>query len=199
MGDVGRENLFMNEKIDPAVATMIRNLEKNSGRPWASWLALVQARGEEKHGATVAYLKTEHGLGHGYANLVAHEARKAAAPPAPAGDAAIDAWFAGGKEAVRPIYDAVIAAGRDCGNDVELAPKKSYMSLRRSKQFACVIPSTKARVDVGLQLKGVAPTGRLEAAGSWNAMVTHRVRLESAAQVDAELVAWLRQAYAAAG
>ncbi len=188
----------MSEKIDPAVATMIRNLEKNSGRPWSDWLALAAARGAEKHGETVAYLKTEHGLGHGYANLVAHEARKAAAPPAPTGDAAIDAWFAGGKEAVRPIYDAVVALGRTCGADVELAPKKGYMSLRRSKQFACVFPSTKTRVDVGIQLKGVAPARRLEAAGSWNAMVSHRVRLENAAQVDAELAAWLRQAYAAA-
>lgn len=189
----------MNQRIDPAVETMVRNLERNSGRTWAEWLALVQARGAEKHGATVTYLKTEHGLGHGYANLVAHGARQAAAPAAPTGEAEIDAWFAGGKEGVRPIYDAVIAAARGCGADTELAPKKGYMSLRRSKQFACVFPSTKTRVDVGLQLKGVAPAGRLEAAGSWNGMVTHRVRLENAAQVDAEFVEWLRRAYAAAG
>jgi Domain of unknown function (DUF5655) len=26
-------------------------------------------------------------------------------------------------------------------------------------------------------------------------MVTHRVRIESAGQIDAELIAWLRQAY----
>jgi hypothetical protein len=32
--------------------------------------------------------------------------------------------------------------------------------------------------DVGLNLKGVRPKGRLEASGSFNAMVTHQVRLE---------------------
>jgi hypothetical protein len=59
-------------------------------------------------------------------------------------------------------------------------------------------PSTKTRFDVGLKLKGLAATGRLEAAGSWNAMVSHRVRLASVADVDAEVVGWLRQAYDAA-
>jgi hypothetical protein len=69
------------------------------------------------------------------------------------------------------------------------------MSLRRKTQFATLHPSTKTRFDVGLKLKGVPPAGRLEAAGSWNAMVTHRVRLESADGVDKELVGWLRKAY----
>jgi hypothetical protein len=84
------------------------------------------------------------------------------------------------------------------GSDIELAPKKGYVSLRRSKQFATIHPSTATRVDLGIKLAGVAPKGRLEAAGSWNAMVTHRVRLEKVGDVDAELKAWLKQAYEAA-
>jgi hypothetical protein len=48
---------------------------------------------------------------------------------------------------------------------------------------------------VGIQLKGVEPKGRLEAAGSWNGMVSHRVRLESVKGVDNELTAWLKAAY----
>ena len=81
------------------------------------------------------------------------------------------------------------------GSDVEFAPKKAYVSLRRSKQFGLIQPSTATRIDVGLVLKGVAPAGRLEASGSFNAMVTHRVRLAGPGEVDAELIAWLRQAY----
>ena len=73
------------------------------------------------------------------------------------------------------------------------------MSLRRKKQFAIAQPSTKDRFDLGLNLKGVAPAGRLEASGSFNAMVTHRVRLASPAEVDAEVLAWLRAAYDGAG
>jgi hypothetical protein len=84
------------------------------------------------------------------------------------------------------------------GSDVEIAPKKAYVSLRRSKQFGLVQPSTKTRVDIGLVLRDTEPAGRLEASGSFNAMVTHRVRVEDKASVDDELIAWLRKAYDAA-
>ncbi|MBY0456166.1 MAG: hypothetical protein K2V38_02390, partial [Gemmataceae bacterium] len=58
--------------------------------------------------------------------------------------------------------------------------------------------SSGTRVDVGLVLAGAAAAGRLEAAGSFNAMMTHRVRVGSPAEVDKELVGWLRRAYDAA-
>ncbi len=187
----------MSTNPDAATANMIKNLEAKTGRAMSEWIALVRGAGLAKHGEQVAWLKSTHRLGHGYANLVAHLAKAETAAPV-AADAAIDAWFEGEKSAIRPIYEAVMAAVRALGADVELAPKKAYMSVRRSKQFACVHPSTKTRLDLGLQLKGVAPAGRLEAAGSWNAMVSHRVRLESVAQFDAEVRGWLQAAYAAA-
>jgi hypothetical protein len=81
------------------------------------------------------------------------------------------------------------------GKDVEFAPKKAYVSLRRSKQFGLIQPSTKTRVDVGINLKGRPAGERLEASGSFNAMVSHRVRVTAAKEVDAELIAWLREAY----
>jgi len=65
--------------------------------------------------------------------------------------------------------------------------KKGYLSLRRKTQFATLHPSTLTRVDIGLKLNGVEPAGRFEAAGSWNGMMSHRVRLASAREVDAEL------------
>ena len=107
--------------------------------------------------------------------------------------------FAGPKAAIRPIYDKVIAIVSGLGNDVELAPKKGYTSLRRKKQFGLVQPSTKDRVDLGVNLKGEAPVGRLEPSGSFNAMVTHRVRLATEADVDGEVEAWLKAAYDRAG
>jgi hypothetical protein len=103
--------------------------------------------------------------------------------------------FAGPKAPMRPAYDAVIAAVQKFGGDVELAPKKAYTSLRRGKQWALVQPSTASRLDVGLVLKGKPATTRLESSGSFNAMVTHRVRVASVVEVDKELVGWLREAY----
>jgi len=53
-------------------------------------------------------------------------------------------------------------------------------------------------MDIGIKLKGVEPIGRLESSGSWNAMVTHRVRISPPDQLDPEVLAWLKQAYDAA-
>jgi hypothetical protein len=50
-------------------------------------------------------------------------------------------------------------------------------------------------VDVGIQNKGRAPEGRLEESGKWNAMVSHRVRIEDVSSIDEELICWLREAY----
>ncbi|MCW8846296.1 MAG: DUF5655 domain-containing protein, partial [Gammaproteobacteria bacterium] len=103
--------------------------------------------------------------------------------------------YQGAKAELRPIYDAIIKAVNAFGKDVDIAPKKTYVSLRRNKQFALVQPSTRDRIDVGINLKGETPTARLEASGSFNAMVSHRVRVQSKKDVDSELKAWLKKAY----
>ena len=78
---------------------------------------------------------------------------------------------------------------------VELAPKKAYVSLRRKKQFAIIQPSTKDRLDIGLNIKGVAPSGNVIASGSWNAMCTHRIKVEDEKMINKDLFNWIKQAY----
>ena len=180
-------------KVDDAVASMIANLEAKTGKTLAVWTKLVQAEKFQKHSAMIAFLKSSHGLGHGYANLVARSAMDAGAPSR--GDDPLAEQYAGSKAVLRPIYDALLAAVQKFGSDIEVSPKKAYVSLRRSKQFAILQPSTATRLDVGLNLKGVAPEGRLETAGSFNSMVSHRVRLESVKGADKQLIGWLKQAY----
>jgi hypothetical protein len=178
---------------------MIANLQDKTGKSLAEWLKVIGASKRSKHGEIVALLKGQHGVTHGYANQIALEALRPADAPAPGSAALIEAQYAGPKAALRPIYDALIARVGKLGSDVELSPKKGYVSLRRSKQFGLIQPSTATRVDVGINLKGQTPTARLEASGSFNAMVSHRVRVSSVAEVDAELAGWLRRAYEAAG
>ena len=175
---------------------MVARLESTTGKSLDQWTALVKESGKAKHGEVVNWLKSDHGVTHGYANLIAHSVFKSDAVSQVAGGAdLVGAMFAGDKAALRPIFDKIMKEVRSFGGDVEESPKKGYLSLRRTTQFATLHPSTKTRFDVGLKLKGVAPAGRLEAAGSWNAMVSHRVRLESASEVDSELIGWLRKAY----
>ncbi|MEM9334865.1 MAG: DUF4287 domain-containing protein [Pseudomonadota bacterium] len=171
---------------------MIANMKDKTGKTLPQWLALVNKTGLEKHGLIVKHLKSDHGMTHGFANLVAHKALKS-----DAGSADTDlvaAQYSGPKADLKPIYDAIIKAARACG-DVEVSPKKAYVSLRRSKQFAIVQPSTRTRVDLGLNLKGEAPTERLEASGSFNAMVSHRVRLEKPGDVDNAVKGWIKKAW----
>ncbi|APE44354.1 hypothetical protein BOO69_13780 [Sulfitobacter alexandrii] len=55
-------------------ASYFPSIEKTYGQPVQYWLDLIASRPEEKHMQTVAWLKSEHGLGHGHANaLVAHQ------------------------------------------------------------------------------------------------------------------------------
>ena len=56
-------------------------------------------------------------------------------------------------------------------------------------------PSTATRVDVGINLQGRAPTARLEKSGSFNAMVSHRVRIGDKKEINKELLGWLKAAY----
>jgi len=188
----------MTDKLAAAEESQWRNLEQQTGRSQAQWIALTQAKGLAKHGEIVAWLKQEFGIGHGYANLVAIRAREAAAGGASAEQDLVAAQYAGAKAGLKPLYDTLVSHVQGFGKDVEVAPKKTYVSLRRSKQFALVQPSTATRLDLGLNLKGVAPAGRLEASGSFNAMCSHRVRIESASDIDGDVRKWLRQAYDAA-
>ena len=51
-------------------ASYFPSIEKTYGRPIEHWLDLVRSHGIDQHMATVAWLKTEHGLGHGHANAI---------------------------------------------------------------------------------------------------------------------------------
>lgn len=184
-------------KVEDQTAAMIANFPEKTGKPLEAWLKIVAKAKLAKHGEIVALLKSEHGLGHGFANLVAHKALASDAG-SHEGEDLLAAQYAGAKAPLKPVYDKLAKIIEGFGRDVAFAPKKAYVSLRRSKQFGLIQPSTATRLDLGLNLKGVAPAGRLEASGSWNAMCTHRVKLASAAEVDAEVKAWLKQAYDAA-
>ena len=178
--------------------TMINNMEAKTGKTLDAWLAHVSGTSLTKHGEIVKHLKSEHDVTHGFANLIAQVALKGLQivnPSSKDEDDLVVAQYSGAKANLKPVYDKLVAAVAAFGDDVELAPKKAYVSLRRNKQFGIVQPSTKTRVDVGINLKGFEPTDRLETSGSFNQMVSHRVRLAEPGDVDAELVQWLQEAY----
>ena len=162
------------------------NLQASTGHTMSEWIAIVDKAGIEKHGEIVAWLKSEHALTHGFANGIALSYRSRDTE-----QTEVD-LVAGAKEPLRPVYERLLEVAKLLGPDVEVAPKKTSVSLRRSKQFALIeVPSAK-RVQLGIQLKGEPTTERLV---TGNAMCSHRVDLATVDEVDDELLAWLRAAY----
>lgn len=184
--------------IEKATQTQLANIEKNTGKKIEEWYAIVNKSGFTKHGELVSFLKEKHGFTHGNANAVVHFAKQSHAGAAENSSDLITEQYKG-KEGLKPWYDRIMAEVNKLGKDVELAPKKAYVSLRRKKQFAIIQPSTKDRLDVGLNIKGVPATGIATASGSWNAMCTHRVKVENEKSISKELFSLIKMAYEQAG
>jgi Domain of unknown function (DUF5655)/Domain of unknown function (DUF4287) len=189
---------------DEGLEAQIRNIERQYGKPLSEWVALIKESGLAKHTDIVAMLKSQYGMSHGSAHRVALKAREAdaasldkAAEVSGRGPAAL--LYSGKKAGLKPLHDALMTAITTFGDDIELAPKKGYMSLRRKKQFAMIQPTTATRIDLGLILKDVPATERLESAASFNALFTHRVRVSTINDVDEQVINWLKQAYDLAG
>ena len=188
--------------MEKAVQTQLANIEQRTGKSLDALAALVKSSGLTKHGEIRDMLKRDLGMGHGDANTLVHyvlqsDGASAARAVGASPDAVLDGIYSGAKASLRPIHDRLMSAIDNFG-PFEIAPKKGYVSLRRKKQFAMIGPGTNTRVDVGLNMKGVAETSRLKALPP-GGMCQYQVRLTSAEEVDQQIVAWIRTAYDSAG
>jgi predicted transport protein len=180
--------------VDEATKTQLRNIEAQTGKSVDELIQAGLATGLTKHKEIHNFFAADYGLTYGNANVLAVLTRDKMKGAAGEEVNFIDAQYQGKKAELRPIYDSLIAAVEKLGDDVEIAPKRTYVSLRRKRQFGLVQPGA-GRVDVGINLKDVEPGDRLEKSGSFNSMVSHRVRINHPDQIDDELIGWLRQAY----
>ena len=162
----------------------------------ADYVAAVTKSGCDKHGQIVAFLKSDHGLTHGNANLIAQTVRQQIAGGPPSADELLSAQYAKGKAVLRPIYDRLVDIACEFGPDVEIVIQKTGVSLRRAKQFALIQAPSASRVQLGLNLDATPVGGRVEPMAG---MCTHRTNLTSVDDVDNEVVAWLSTAYESAG
>jgi len=108
-------------------------------------------------------------------------------------DALIEGQYAD-RPQLRPIFDAIIDTAAGLG-DVVVQTRKTYVSLVSPRRtFARVQPTTKQRVDLGLRLEGLQPGGRLQPSKIHETMPL-QISLTAPDEVDAEVLAWLQQAY----
>lgn len=176
--------------------TMINNMPEKTGKSLEQWFKVIKTAGLESHGEIMKLLKNKHGVTHGFANGIAIFYRQQAAGGPSGGDDLVAAQYAGGKAALKPLYDKIVKTVEGFGKDVEFSPKKANVSMRRKKQFGIIQPGSKDRMDLGLILRKKPAKGRLE---EWGGMCTHKVKLNSAAEFDKEVIGWLKEAYDEAG
>jgi len=183
--------------MDKATQTMIENLHKNTGKTLQQWIDIVKKQNFSKHGEIIKFLKEQHEFTHGFANLVAHKANQTDAGSAKNQDDLITKQYQG-KEHLKPFYDKLMSEISKFVKDIEIAPKNSYVSLRRKKQFATLNPATKTRFEIGINLKGQEARGKLEAEKP-NAMCSHKINITDIKEIDKEVLEWIKTAYDNAG
>jgi len=176
--------------MDKALETMINNMPEKTGKSLDDWKTLLQNLPYCKHSELLNYLKNEHRLTHGYANMIALLSKQDASKPV---DLLSEQYR--GKENLLPLYHKLLEVVKTFGTDVIISPKKQNVSIIRKRQFVLIQPSTKTRIDLGLKLKDSPFTNRLENSGPFSTMCSHRVRIESLTDIDTELIGWLQKAY----
>ena len=184
--------------LQDAVETQIKNIEKKTGKTLAVLKKAAESSGLSKHAELRAMFMKEFGLGHGDANALVHAVQKSDGTRAAEAKGAttpdvLGEIYAGPKMALRPIHDALMKHIVKFG-DFETLPKKGYVSLRRKKQFAMLGPATQTRFELGLNDRNLKGGARLEAQPE-GSMCHFKVKLTDVAQVDAEVIAWLKQAF----
>jgi predicted transport protein len=174
---------------------MAESLEATTGRSVEDWLAIVRGLGLERHGEILAALKRDHGLSHGYANMLA----LVATGYGQLGEGElVEGLFTGPKAGLRPLYDRTLEIAADLGDDIAVVPKKTMVSFRRTKQFACFTPMSGKRVDLGVNLRGDLAgeaVGVARLRPTPGGMASHVFAITTPEEIDDEVVAWIRRAY----
>jgi len=176
--------------MDKALHTMIYNIPDKTGKSLDEWKVILKEKSFSKHSEGVKFLKSEHGVTHGFANTIVSLSKEESNVPE---DLLVSQY--NGKENLKPIYDNLILYVNSLGSDVTIAPKKGSVSVIRKRQFVLIKPATKTRIDLGFKLKDKPTTERLENSGPFGTMCTHRVRLSNVSEIDTELKEWIKEAY----
>ncbi len=181
----------------------VAELKQKTGRSLPEWLSLVKKSGPKTEKERREWLKTEHGLGTNSAWWIAERAEGKGSemgdPDAylAAAEKYVEEMFAGGKAALRPIYDELLRLGLSIGKDVKACPCQTIVPLYRNHVFAQIKPTTRTRIDMGFALGAQAAEGKLIDTGGYakKDRITHRIPISAVDEIDGEVKRWLKVAY----
>jgi hypothetical protein len=185
------------------VQNWVASLKEKTGRSLDEWLQLIKKAGPAGEKERRDWLKSEHRLGTNSAWWLAERAEgKGTEDEDPekylqAAVGWVEAMFAGPKQGLRPLYDQLLQIGLKLGKDVRVCPCKTIVPFYRHHVFAQIKPSTRTRLDLGFSLGATKPTERLiDTCGlAKKDRITHRIPISTSADIDAEVIRWLKAAY----
>ena len=180
----------------------LASLKQKTGRSLEEWIKFVQKEGPETEKERRAWLKAEHGMGMNYASWIAEQSVGKGDDGNPEtylrhAEEFVEKMYSGPKEALRPIFEELLALGRSLGNDVKACPCRTIVPLYRKHVFAQLKPTTRTRIDLGLALKDIKVPKRLIDTGGLakKDRITRRIEITSVKNIDAEVKKWLKVAY----
>jgi predicted transport protein len=183
--------------MDKTVTTMIENLKEKTGHSLDEWKKIIAKEKLAKHGEIVKFLKESHKVTHGYASEIALKVLGSDADSTTDTNDLIVSQYKG-KEHLKAFYDKLIAEIEGFGGEFKIDPKKTYVSLKRKKQFIILNPASKTRFEIGFNLKGIEPKGKLEAEKP-NGICSHKINLADIKEIDKEVINWIKMAFDNAG
>jgi hypothetical protein len=194
--------------VHPGVAMVqkwLAELKEKTGRSMEEWLAVVKKEGPKDEKARREWLKTKHKMGSNSAGWIAERAEgKGGEEDTPAvylkaAARYVEEQYAGPKEKLRPVFYELLKLGKSMGEDVKACPCKTIVPLYREHVFAQIKPTTNSRIDLGFALthyKGKLPNRLIDTGGlAKKDRITHRIAIQSANEIDAEVKKWLKTAY----
>lgn len=191
--------------IHPSLAmfqSSLAGLKQKTGRTLDEWTKFVEKEGPPTEKERREWLKREHGLGMNYAWWIAERSVGKGDDGTPEtylkqADEHVEKMYSGAKQALRPIYDELLALGRSLGKDVKVCPCQTMVPLYRKHVFAQIKPTTRTRIDLGLALKDTKVPKRLIDTGGLakKDRITHRIEITSVKDIDAEVKKWIKTAY----
>lgn len=187
--------------VEKAMENQLKNIQTRTGKTLEELYSIYRSSGLVKHGDVRAMFIKEFNMGYGDAVVLTSYLLKSDGEVSGKVEVedpgkAVDQIYTGSKEHLRPIHDEIMQQINGFG-EFAIIPKKGYLSLRRKRQFAMLGPTTNMRIEIGLNMKNIPPTHRLEQ-NPPGGMCQYKVKISSLSEVDDELVEWIRIAFNAA-
>jgi hypothetical protein len=178
-------------------SAFLAKVAERTGRTLEEWVALIRKDGPAGDKERRAWLKSVHGLKMMDQWFIVERA---------AGDGFgaenydpekyVAEMFASKPLLVAP-YERLLKASLALGNDVKACPCKTIVPLYRQHVFAELKPASRTRLEFNLALGAEPFTERLLDSGGTakGDRLTHRINISTVADIDAEVLARLAQAY----